>query len=483
MTGTTLDPAERRLRLGRALIATLVATVLAHGGASTIELDFAALGFALLALLTAAVPIAAPRLAGLQALTLLLLAALLGYAFWQTFPLRDLPAADPAWKALGVAIADASPRGSISVAPGSTLAAMPALATPFLAFAVALACCQNDQEALRLWRSLAYFGAIYAAFGIVQAVIWPDQLLFEPKRFYLGDLTATFVNRNTAGTFFGVALLLNLALLFAGLRVVPLTRLADRGKWSGRSVALLIHFFAVLDCAAALSLTRSRGAVAATLIATLLATAMMVRRQLTGDHRPKALFARWRRPAVALLTLTFLLALYVLLAGDAVHRPQGLASEDGRWCVFEATLAAGAEHWPLGAGLGAFLDVFPAYRDADCTGIFGVWDHAHNIFLEGLLGFGLPFVGATALVYATLCAALIHGARVRRRFRFLPVAGLAALVLVTLHAIVDFSLQIPGVAVYVATAMAAAVAVALGRNDGNARGPPWASQSGRLSRN
>ena len=43
------------------------------------------------------------------------------------------------------------------------------------------------------------------------------------------------------------------------------------------------------------------------------------------------------------------------------------------------------------------------------------------------------------------------------------VAGLAALVLVTLHSIVDFSLQIPGVAVYVAAAIAAAVAVALGR--------------------
>jgi hypothetical protein len=47
---------------------------------------------------------------------------------------------------------------------------------------------------------------------------------------------------------------------------------------------------------------------------------------------------------------------------------------------------------------------------------------------------------------------------------------LAALVLVTLHAIVDFSLQIPGVAVYVATAIAAAVAVALGRAGENAAG-------------
>jgi hypothetical protein len=470
VTGATLAPAARRLWLGRALLATLVATVLAHGGASTVELDFAALGFALLAVFAAVVPVAAPRLARLQASALLLLAALLAFALWQTLPLGDSPLADPAWKALGDAIADAAPRGSISVAPGLTLAAAPALAAPFLAFAVALACCQNDEEALRLWRGLAHFGAVYAAFGIVQEVFWPDQLLLEPKRFYLGDLTASFVNRNTAGTFFGVALLLNLALLFADLRVVRLARLGRGGKWGGRSAALLLHLFAVLDCAAALFLTRSRGAIGATLVATLAATAMMAARRLTSDRERDELFARWRRPAVALGALALVLGLFVLFAGRSEHRAQTLASEDGRWCVFASTATAIADHWPLGAGFGAFADVFPAYRNVDCVGVFGIWDHAHDFFLEGLLGFGLPFVGATALVYAALGAALIRGVTVRRRLRFLPVAGLAALVLVTLHAIVDFSLQIPGVAVYVAAAIAAAVAVALGRAGENAAG-------------
>jgi hypothetical protein len=464
MTAATLDPAARRLWLGRALLATLVATVLAHGGASTVELDFAALGFALLSLLAATVPIAPPRLARFQALALLLLAALLAYALWQTLPLGESPLANAAWKALGAAIADASPRGSISVAPGLTLGAAPALAAPFLAFAVALACSQNDEEALRLWRGLAYFGAAYAAFGIVQEVFWPDQLLLESKRFYLGDLTASFVNRNTAGTFFGVALLLNLALLFADLRIVRLARFAHRGAWTGRSAALLLHLFAVLDCAAALSLTRSRGAIGATLMATLVATTMMAARRLTADRARGELFARWRRTAVVLTALALVLGLFVLFAGRSEHRVQGLASEDGRWCVYRSTITAIADHWPLGAGLGSFPDVFPAYRNADCAGAFGIWDHAHDVFLEGLLGFGLPFVGAAALVYAALGAALIRGARARHRLRFQPVAALAALVLVTLHAIVDFSLQIPGVAVYVATAIAAAVAVALGRD-------------------
>ena len=41
--------------------------------------------------------------------------------------------------------------------------------------------------------------------------------------------------------------------------------------------------------------------------------------------------------------------------------------------------------------------------------------------------------------------------------------GLAALILASLHSVVDFSLQIPGLAVYFAAIMAATVTVSLGR--------------------
>jgi len=160
---------------------------------------------------------------------------------------------------------------------------------------------------------------------------------------------------------------------------------------------------------------------------------------------------------VAALTLT--LGLFVLFAGRTEHRVQSLASEDGRWCVFRSTLAAIADHWPYGAGLAAFPDVFPAYRDADCAGSSRLGPR-HDFFLEGCS------VSAPSSSWRgdRLCGAR-RGAGSRRagapRMRFLPVAGLAALVLVSLHGIVDFSLQIPAVAAYVSAAIAAAVAVAV----------------------
>jgi hypothetical protein len=68
-----------------------------------------------------------------------------------------------------------------------------------------------------------------------------------------------------------------------------------------------------------------------------------------------------------------------------------------------------------------------------------------------------------AIGYLVLIVTFIHGVKVRHRFRFVPVIGLAALILASLHSLVDFSLQIPGVGVYFAAIMAATVTVSLGR--------------------
>jgi O-antigen ligase len=138
--------------------------------------------------------------------------------------------------------------------------------------------------------------------------------------------------------------------------------------------------------------------------------------------------------------------LFALFAGRSVYRMQEQGSEDTRWCSFSSTIAAIKDNWIFGTGFGAFQDVFPVYRDSDCAGIFGVWDRAHNFFLEGWLGLGLPFLVALAIGYLVLIAAFIRGVKVRHKFRFIPVMGLSALVLASLHSVVDFSLQIPGLA-------------------------------------
>ena len=95
--------------------------------------------------------------------------------------------------------------------------------------------------------------------------------------------------------------------------------------------------------------------------------------------------------------------------------------------------------------------------------LYGYWDAAHNFFLEGWLGFGGVFLVCATLTYYKLLQTLMHGIRERQRLRFVPLASLCLLVIVTLHSLVDFSLQIPGVGVMVAATLGAGCAISLTR--------------------
>jgi hypothetical protein len=460
MAGANSRRDPRRL-LGKAFLAALALTVLSYGSASTIQTNLAASAFAALATSAIAWPTGAPSVARVQAMGAVLVAALLAYAFLQTLPLPGL--ANPAWNSVRDNLGPIA--GAISVAPGMTLDALTALALPFLAFIAALSLFQGDDEALLLWRALAYFGAGYAAFGVAQDLLFPLQILFEPKRYYLGYLTASFVNRNTAGTFFGVAFLLNLGLVFFQLRKIHLRSLLTKAAsfevgWRDKHGRLTMHVLLSALTAVALFLTQSRGAVGATFVAAILAAVLMLMRKLTADKKndaPKP----WRSYAVAAGGLIATVGFFALFAGRSTYRMAEQGGDAGRWCAYASTIDAIRDNWLLGTGFGAFQDVFPVYRDSDCTGIFGVWERAHDVFLEGYLGLGAPFALAMAIGYFVLIAAFVRGLARRRRYRFVPAMGLCALALVSLHSIVDFSLQIPGLAVYFAAVMAAAVTVSL----------------------
>ena len=459
--------AEQGLRpwLARAFFAALAVTTLAYGSVSAAPLNLAASVFALLAGLSHSPTIATPPVARMQAGTIALLAALVVYVVAQALPFAAGDFANEAWKSVNDLVGPV--QGTISVAPGMTLAAITSLALPFLVFIAGLALFQGDIGALRLWRFLAYFGVAYAAFGILQELFFPDQLLFEAKRFYVGSLTATFVNRNSAGTFFGLALLLNLGLFFYHLKQIRVGSLARRlleldVHWPDNNALLLLHALFCVVAAVALFLTQSRGAAGASFVGAVVSAVLAAAGRLTAD-KPSDQMQRWRRYAGYIGGVIVIVGLFALFAGRSIYRMEEAGSEDGRWCSFASTIEAIKAHPIFGSGFGTFQDVFPAYRNAECAGIFGVWDRAHNFFLEGYLGLGLPFAVALLAGYAALIGALALGLRNRHLFRFAPATGLGSLVLVTLHSTVDFSLQIPGVACYFAAFMAAAVTASLGR--------------------
>jgi O-antigen ligase len=299
-------------------------------------------------------------------------------------------------------------------------------------------------------------------------------LLFAPKKFYFGALTASFVNRNTAGTFFGVALLVNLGLLFYYLRNIRVRSFAKKAfaldiGWRDKHGLLLWQALFCLIVAVALFLTQSRGAVGASFVGAVAGVILATMRPVTADKSSGQL-GEWRRYATIFAAFVVVVGLFALFAGRSVYRMEEQGAGDERWCSFASTIQAIKDHPIFGTGFGAFQDVFPAYRSSDCGGIRGVWDRAHNFFLEGYLGLGFPFAVCVLVGYAALAGVCIRGMRNRHSLRFIPIMGAAAVVLISLHSMVDFSLQIPGVNVYFAAMMASTVSISLG-GGGSASSP------------
>lgn len=139
-------------------------------------------------------------------------------AFWcvaQAAQFGGNPFANPVWPRISEIVG--SVPGAISIAPANTIEAMVPVLMPFAVFIAALVLFQSDQDALTLLRFMAISGAFVALYGLIQFEFFPETLLFRKKEFYLHDLTAVLVNRNSIATYLGAALILNAGFLYDSL--------------------------------------------------------------------------------------------------------------------------------------------------------------------------------------------------------------------------------------------------------------------------
>ncbi|RAI42229.1 O-antigen ligase family protein [Rhodoplanes roseus] len=342
-----------------------------------------------------------------------------------------------------------------------------ALGTPLacvLALVLALSVGADRRDARRLLRATAWAGVAYAAYGIVALALFPGSILWREKTFYVGNLTGTFVNRNTAATYFGSCTLLWFLFLLEDVR----RRWADRprgwhdalfaGIWgeTGARRPVPTSLWATALCLVATLLTASRAGSVLTLLTLVLATVVFFRRRFCGVGR------------ATLVTVAALLCAVVVLQSlgggvGARFEAHGL-SDEGRLSAWRSTLRMIADHPWIGRGLGAFTYVFPGYRDIELSP-WGIWNAAHSTPLEIASEVGVPLATAVALGWIGGVAVLARGSLVRRRDRMLPLAGLCVGVLAGLHTSIDFSLQVPGCAIVVFGVFGVGLAQAFAERD------------------
>lgn len=306
-------------------------------------------------------------------------------------------------------------------------------ATAFVSgFSVGLS--RPDSERL-VWFA-QYSILLYAIYGLAALLLTPNMVLWAPKLAYLGSLTGTFINHNTAATFVGAGAILWLCSAFSSfqsLRFSSIRTLLLTGSNEDVAFKLLVRSSCALVCFFALVLTGSRGGLICSCLGLLVAIILMV---AAKQEKPRL----W---PIVCGGVVALVATVALLTRMGRIRSQGLF-DNARWSVYELCVEAIWQRPLLGAGIGTFADMFPSLR-TDNLHSWGVWDYAHSTVLEIAFEMGVPL--AVMIVIGALASLLVLAravlkAREPSRRSLAAITGIG--VLSYLHSAIDFSLQIPG---------------------------------------
>ena len=340
-------------------------------------------------------------------------------------------------EALGVTVPT-----TLSIAPGKTIAALPALSGCCALFVMARGITARSERAF--WLIVAVFLA-----GAMASAAWGlEQFLEERLMDGAGALGArgSFVNKNHFAALMEGSLGLAIGAALAGFAPRRGQR-EDSGRARVYGFAGLV---AALVCFSAGMLSFSRAA-AVILIVT------------AGAGVALALREYGRAALATLLALAGAIAFSAMLGAGDVGKRFGELSEPGgistRVAIWSDTLRSAGNYLFIGAGAGTFPYAFR--RSAFYLPRKTV-DHAHSDYLEWLLELGmLPTLLLTVALALTLWRVgrfVLSTEEVGRRMA----AGGALLGAgaILLHATVDFPLRIPGLAALTAVLLGCAAGLA-----------------------
>lgn len=336
-----------------------------------------------------------------------------------------------------------------------------------LSFAIAVVLGANRILARGLLRAVAAAGLLYAITGIVTFAIDPARIyLLHEKQAHLEWLTSPFVNRNTAGIYYGCCALIWLLFGCEPIeRHWPSRRASLRCLWARLDIParrrLAGYALGWLTCLLAMFLTGSRGGVGISLLAAVAAVTILFRNRMPRRYGLIMAFGIGSLVALALLQL---------LGGGVGARfnTMGL-SDEGRFSTYRATLRMIWDHPWLGDGFGSFEWVYPEYRTDDIS-LRGTWNRAHNSWLELASDGGMLMAGAVVIALLAAFGVLAHGVRTRRRDVIVPLAALGASAAGALHSMIDFSLQITGYAIVIAALLGAGLSQSFRSRQGSGHG-------------
>jgi O-antigen ligase len=197
---------------------------------------------------------------------------------------------------------------------------------------------------------------------------------------------------------------------------------------------LAIGVITCLVAGTALLLTQSRGAFVA-LCAALVAFVWSLRRMALMTSR--AFFE-----ATAVLSVGLVLGVVWLAGEETLGRfTEADVHALNRLAYYRTTWEAISDRPLLGTGYGTYADAFRAYNHPG-TGTYFL-DKAHNTYLQMIMELGWPAAAALYAGLGLLVFRCLQGRSLQGRSALYPAVLAACSVLVAVHSLVDFSLEMP----------------------------------------
>ncbi len=345
--------------------------------------------------------------------------------------------------------------GDLDALLHAELALFAALSVFYVSFMMAAA---NAKFARALSYGFVLITTAVALYGMIEVaqpertLLWYDQIHLE------GIPDGTFVNRNTFANYAGMGLIVAFSLLLANPSVQSFTRLhanlAHKDRSSNETALALLLVGAIIVLGSALLGTESRGGSLATGLGVAVYLLLWLFREPVGA-----------RPMILIGTMVLVGSgiLLLIAGGGFLERLFNAGIDDSRGPLLVATLEMIWASPLLGHGFGGWETAFPAFRP-EVLRPFPDFDAAHNGFLEVLSDLGLVFGLIFLSVYGWIAVKCWRGIHERHRARHYARTGLALLVFMGAHSMVDFSIQVPAVSFSFAALMGVSVAQALPRS-------------------
>jgi len=323
---------------------------------------------------------------------------------------------------------------ALSLYPYESLNELVRMALYAMLFLMAFRAGKSKPDLMKVLYALALFGFLLSIFAIIQKAAWNGKLYWFRELSEGANPFGPFMNRNH---FAG----------FMGMMVPPALGLALDSKRMERAL-----FFILLALVMSLALfySLSRGGIIS------FSASMLVFGFLSAKGKYGG-----KRALYVILFLGGLLFFFLSLGISPVLErfARDGVSDSGRFLIWEGSLAAFRDFWPLGTGSGTFRFIYPVYNpgmQVECL-------HAHNDYLQALVETGVAG-GLFVLMFMISLSILFLRSFSSGAFSYLS-AGLAGSVsYMAVHSFFDFNLHVPS--------NAFAFALILGLWTGSAEGGP-----------